>query len=225
MYCIFNIKLNFRYVVKNDNVKYLMFNPVKSINYLPIYMKKLSLKLGSFNIHGGLNEKYKDPYFIKLVKCCDIICIPESWLVENNTINIDGYNYYRSDRFKGKKHKQGHGGIVVFYKKELKNGLTKIPNKNSDVIWFKLCKKFFGFKKDLYIASAYIQPANSFVHKETDIFHAINCDVVRFGQFGEIMILGDVNGRISNDTEVYTQDFLAEDSNTFQYKNKRYSRR
>ena len=78
-------------------------------------MSKLQIKICSFNLHGGLSDKINDDFFKNLVKCYDIICIQESWLVENNTINLTGYDYYRSDRFKGKKHRRGHGGIVVFF--------------------------------------------------------------------------------------------------------------
>ena len=155
-------------------------------------MSKLQIRICSLNLHGGLSDKINDDYFKNLVKCYDIICIQEAWLVENNTINLTGYDYYRSDRFKG-----GHGGIVVFYKHEIKHGLTKIQNKNSDIIWFKLCKKYF----DLYIASAYIAPSNSFVHKDTDVFHSLNNDITFYSNLGEVMILGDLNCRISNNTE------------------------
>ena len=79
-------------------------------------MVKLSLKIGSFNIQGGLSKKCNDPYIQELIKSYDIFCVQESWLTEGYTIELAGFDYYRSDRKKAKKAKRGHGGIVVFFK-------------------------------------------------------------------------------------------------------------
>lgn len=133
-------------------------------------MKQVNLNVCSFNVQGGLSTKCSDNDFINLVKSSDIFCIQESWLTENKSISIKGYDYFRSDRYKGKKCKRGHGGIVNFFKTEFKKGIVKLKSQSPDIIWIKLCKKFFGLQKDLYISSVYISPQDSFVHKETDMF-------------------------------------------------------
>ena len=60
--------------------------------------------LGSW---GGLSKKSKDVYIHELIKSYDIYCVQESWLTEGDTIEIAGFDYYRSDRKKENKYKEG----------------------------------------------------------------------------------------------------------------------
>ena len=145
-------------------------------------------------------------------------------MVENKeSFEIPGYQYFRSDRKKRKKAKRGSGGIVVFFKKEIKSGITKIHSQNIDSIWCKLSKNFFGLDKDLYICSTYIPPVDSFIHKDYDVFNTLNSEISCYSNLGNVLLLGDLNSRISKYQEIYIQEFLNENSDTFSHSYKRNS--
>lgn len=186
-------------------------------------MIKLNLNICSWNIQGSLVNKCKHMFFLNLIKSYDIVCIQESWLKTNDQISIPGYSFFRSDRKQNKSNKRGHGGIVTFFKNNLKAGITKINSNNSDILWMKLSKTFFGLNQDLYLASCYIPPADSFVHKEYDIFDKLNNDIIKYKTLGETMIVGDLNSRIGNNREIYVQDFLENQSKSYHYKRTRTS--
>ena len=137
-----------------------------------------------------------------------MFCVQESWLTENQSIKIEDYEYFRSDRHKGKLSKRGHGGVVVFFKKEIKKGLTKIKSKNMDNIWVKLSKKFFGLNNDTYLLCSYIPPAESKFQKDYDIFNNLDIEISSFASRGDIFIIGDLNSRIADTNETYVIDVL-----------------
>ena len=53
------------------------------------------------------------------------------------------------------------GGILLFVKKNLRNGVKILENDKKDKLWIKLKKDFFGLEKDIFICFAYIPPASS----------------------------------------------------------------
>ena len=71
-------------------------------------MNSIDIKIGSFNIQGGLSNKCIENELITLVKGFDIFCFQESWLTENQTVQFQNYEFFRSDRRKGKKLKRGN---------------------------------------------------------------------------------------------------------------------
>ena len=90
------------------------------------FMIKLNLNICSWNIQGNLVNKCKDMFFLNLIKSYDIVCIQESWLKTNDQTSIPDYSFSKSDRKQNKSNKRGHGGIVTFFKNNLKAGITKI---------------------------------------------------------------------------------------------------
>ena len=173
-------------------------------------MDKNSIKMASFNINKNFSVKCNDEILVELVNKVDIMCIQETWLTANQSIQIAGYEYFRSDRRKTKYSKtKGNtgGGVVILYKQEIKPGITKITTNNTESLWVKLDKYFFGLHKDIYLACCYIPPSDSFIHKNYDMFDILNNEIIQFSHKGNIVILGDLNSRIGNLTECYVQDF------------------
>ena len=52
-------------------------------------------------------------------------------------------------------------------KRNIKAGIKIIDNSQNDMIWIKLCKNFFKYKKDLLICGVYVSPASSGYTKRT----------------------------------------------------------
>ena len=98
--------------------------------------------------------------------------------------------------------KRGSGGLLVFFKKELKRELVKISSRNPDMIWVKQEKSFLTLTMIyIYMLCAYIPQNNSEIHQKGDIFNNINIEISSFTHRGEIIVIGDLNSRLSNITE------------------------
>ena len=60
----------------------------------------------------------------------DIFAIIESWLDPGEGVpKIDGYTSIRSDRKKNSKAKRTSGGLIIYYKNNISNGIEKIASK------------------------------------------------------------------------------------------------
>ena len=86
-------------------------------------------------------------------------------------------------------------------KRNIKAGVKIIDNSQNDMLWIKLCKNFFKFKKDLYISGIYISPASSGYTKRTGIdkilFEKLESDIVKFTPDNFVMIMGDINAHVN----------------------------
>jgi len=106
-----------------------------------------------------------------LVSKFDIIGLQETWLTKTDSITINGYDIFRSDRKTNKKRHSGSGGVVILFKNKFTRGVTKIKSMNSDLLWMKLDKNFFHLQNDIYLCNCYIPPQNSVVFKNNNNTH------------------------------------------------------
>ena len=186
-----------------------------------------SLKVGSVNIQGGSSRKLAMDEVKNLVGKFDIFCLQETWLTDTDSIAIDGYGIFRSDRKTNKKKNCGSGGVVTLFKNELSKGVSKIKSQNTDLLWMKLHKNFFNLKTDIYLCNCYIPPQNSVVfqnNKETH-FDILQNEIQLFGMKGDIIMIGDFNSRTGEIQENIT-DNLEDDRlhiNTRNNTNLRYN--
>ena len=164
------------------------------------------LKIGSHNIQGGIIKKLGFNDVSKFVKDLDIFLFQETWLVDSTAMAIPGYQIFRSDRGKHRKKNTGSGGVCTVFKSYLKGGIQKIVSSNSDFLWTKLDKHFFGLKQDLYLCNCYIPLETSEVHKAggKSYFEILKDEVVKFSTLGEIILFGDMNSRTGELKEKYT---------------------
>ena len=83
------------------------------------------------------------------------------------------------------------GGFAVFIKRSIWTGITLVDKSLSELMWFKMNSKFFGFEKDLFICFLYISPSNSTYVTNSDldkqIFPKLDEDIVKYSNQGEIM--------------------------------------
>ena len=108
-------------------------------------------------IQGGFSTKSELHEFISLVKCYDIFCIQESWLVESQDISIPGFSYYKNDRKKRKKALlRGSGGVIVLFNNNICKRLTKIHSSLKETGWNKLNKHTFFIWNKTVIFAAHI---------------------------------------------------------------------
>ena len=155
----------------------------------------IALKIGSLNIHGHANIKCGHDDVLKEIMDHHIYAVQETWLGPQDACPaVPGYSLFRSERKRHHRAKRNSGGTIVFVKHSVQCGVQKVisrSSKNGDIIWMKLCKKYFSLENDVYICSAYIVPGS-----DDDVFEAIRKDVELFSTTGYIGFIGDLNCRI-----------------------------
>ena len=172
----------------------------------------MHITVGSLNVQGKLDEKSKLCEFLELVSLYDIFCVQETKLNQYKDCNIAGYGRYRSDR-KCKK-KRTSGGVMIMYKNELQKGISKRKSKSKNIIWIKLCRKFFMLEKDIYLAAVYIAPKAKTASGMSDdddsdrdgMLELLETEILYYESQGDIIIIGDLNGRIGEKAESHVSD-------------------
>ena len=174
------------------------------------------IKIGCWNVQGLFSkdvDKTKEDMFIRELENFDVIGLVETHVVEGQSriSSINGYETKYFNRAKHRKATQGSGGIAILLKPELKKGLKFFPSKNNDYVWAKLDKNFFHTQNDIYLCVAYVPPSNSTytMRLEENILDRIETDVYKFKTKGEVIIMGDLNGRTG-----VLPDFIENDSDS-----------
>ena len=101
----------------------------------------MNLKLGALNCQGLL-DKIENPEFQNLITNTDIFCVSETWLHDNQKVDIDGYKFYPQNRKTTEKGPQ-RGGIGIFIDKKIKKHVKILDSISSEyTIWCQVDKKF-----------------------------------------------------------------------------------
>jgi exonuclease III len=100
--------------------------------------------------------------------------------------------------------KRGHGGICLFYKNHIKNGLKIVEKNSQGIIWVKLCKYFFDLQDDIFVCFLYIPPSNSvyFNLVDTDYFELLEYNIRKYSDNGKVAVIGDLNARCGSRSDI-----------------------
>ena len=160
---------------------------------------KDGIKLLSFNIEC-LASGLEDPDFISLMYNHDICLLCETWRKDDSKLNLPGWWDFSLVRPKNKKAGRHSGGISILCKEELRMGL-KVLESSEGFVWVKLDAKFFNLMNNLFLCAAYIPPqySKNGVSKKVDYFEHLNDSIMKYGNQGDVMIVGDLNSRIGVD--------------------------
>ena len=177
-----------------------------------------TLHIGAWNIDclhsrllGERTSKLCYSEVADLLKTLDIFCLSETHCGASDNIELEGYHIVHNLRPKSRGATRNFGGLAVGIKTALLKGVSFLPITNSEYMWLKLNKTFFGIPQDIYLCSVYISPqGSSFSHQRDDIFSLIENDLTQFSTLGECMVLGDFNARTSVDA-----DFIVNDSDKY----------
>ena len=160
-----------------------------------------NVKFCSWNMCGLYDYKLCDDMLGPFLKLHDVIFVTETWAWDNDYFNLEGYVYHNFNRkSKHANAKRNSGGIGIFIRRELTEGIEIKKCINDVVVWVKLIGKFFGTVRDIYIAIAYIVPEGS-THAHRDAFALLHNDIAAIPQGAEILLCGDYNAHtnIEND--------------------------
>ena len=84
------------------------------------------MKIGCLNIGGNAKLKCQTPDIIDIISKHDLFAVMESWLDRDDSCPVvNGYTNFCSDRKKKRKSKRGSGGILIYCRSKLVNGVSK----------------------------------------------------------------------------------------------------
>ena len=147
----------------------------------------------------------------------DIVFLLEAWTSKDSDIEFNGYMKHR--KFRHRNARPNGGGIVLYYKTGLKDGITIVRNNYGTIIWVKLDKTFFSLPEDVYLCGVYKWGEESPIFNivQCDFFQTLQNDICDFDQLGVVMIIGDFNGRIANKLDYIEQDRYVQTIDSYDY--------
>ena len=158
------------------------------------------LKIGCWNIQGlyrriGSECASKlDSVEIRSSLCkYDIFCLVETHAKPNDTIEFPDYFTYSIFRPKKKKSRRHSGGLAIFIKTSIKQGIAIHRNGSSEYFWIRLKKDFFNIQNDVFICFTY-SPKGSSYSSDEDILDQIQSDLHQKQNGGQCLLLGDLTG-------------------------------
>lgn len=151
----------------------------------------------SWNIHG-ISSCYDDNDFLNIISEYDLIFLCETWLKENEKVYINDFEIVSSFGRPNKIGVRHEGGIAVYCKPDILNGIDVIKEIKSGIVLIKLRKEFFFKDEDIYICFVYIPHEKSSYYNvhDCDFFETIDNIVLEYKEKGNVFVCGDFNSRV-----------------------------
>lgn len=171
-----------------------------------------SLRITTWNINGISNKtlgynKLQDREFIQSILKYDVIGLLETHSDETTVFNVEGYYSFSVNRQMNQKAKRASGGIAVLIRNNLKTGIRIVKTDDMSIC---LCldKSFFQCDKDIYLIIAYLPPENSTYLKslKSDPMSYLENSIEQYQKCGEVIIMGDLNGRTAENLDYIIND-------------------
>ncbi len=141
---------------------------------------------------------------------CDILCLTETHLNDNNenSIEIKNYKWFPHSRLsKHVKASINHGGVGLLVKDEILNDFEFcIVDKSLDgLLAAKFTHKHSEF--DFVIFVCYVPPEGSpWSHNVSDFYGYLSSEIYSNFECDMIFVVGDMNGRVGSKIETYSED-------------------
>ena len=106
-----------------------------------------SLRILFWNVNGLTQDKLHDDILGKLFKEYDIVLLSETWANEQDYFGLSGFNYLNYPRkYSHPNCKRNSGGLEIFIKTSLANGISEWCHTDDVVAWVILDKSVFGLR-------------------------------------------------------------------------------
>ena len=161
-----------------------------------------TVRICFWNVNGLSQEFLNDDICGNILKKNDIVLLCETWANSMDTFYLDGF--YSCNYARVQKHKNARrcsGGLYLFIRNSIMQGIEILHNRDDLIAWIKLDKTFFGLDKDLFVANAYVVPSNS-PHVNPDTFDMIQEDISNIPFDCNVLICADFNAH-TNDSQDY----------------------
>ena len=149
-----------------------------------------------YEIEGGVRVCKLDDPDVALPLCKDgIVILVETHCSYNDNPTLPGFSKpVQNIRPKSPGASKHYGGIAVFVREVIRDGVKFLPFTNSEYMWFKLEKDFFNLDNDLYVVVVYISNT-TFAETNINVLEAVETDAAKFSSDGSNLLLcADVNG-------------------------------
>ena len=166
----------------------------REINNKPIIKPNICC----WNIHGLNLHKLSDETCGPFLKQFDVIVLCETWSLGNIAEDIlDGFVYKDVHRpYKHIKARRGAGGIGIFIKNTLTDGIELYRNNKDIIAWIKFSKKKFELTNDLLLGAVYCPPENS-TSITDDAYAVIYEEIASLPVHFDKILCGDFNAHVS----------------------------
>ena len=168
----------------------------------------------SWNVQGLTSEKRGCSEFVNIIRNNDIVFIYETWASSETDLSLNNYIVHNFNReFQHRHAKRNSGGLALYYRECLKDGITIVKQDLNTMVWIKLDKSFFHVDNDIYICGVYLwgedSPAYHIIN--VDLFDTLENNISIFDALGDVYICGDFNSRVG-----LKRDYIAfDDNNSF----------
>lgn len=131
----------------------------------------------------------------------DLVFCSNTWQTKPDEFQLDGYKSVCVPRFESvsvnRKSHRGHGGVCLFIKETIIDGIHILEKDQNGFIWIKLYKDYFSMEFDICFCFAYIPPSESVYFKSHEIrfYEQLEISIRKYSQFGKICLMGDLNAR------------------------------
>jgi exonuclease III len=182
--------------------------------------KQSQLSISSWNINGlgesfsyesGIHRLTEDT-LLSDISGHDVVFLLETHCDGSDILSVEGFNCVHVNHHKVKQNGKIDGGIAVLIKQHIRKGIAILDNSNTDYIWLKLEKSYFGLEKHIYMCAAYLPHEQSlYLHnRDQDVLENIEHDIVKYSKDGYIFLLGDLNARSAT-----LSDYIEDDSDKY----------
>ena len=166
-----------------------------------------NLVVGSWNIEGIYEKinsvkvcKLNQSFFQNVLRKHDILCLQETHVSQDEIIpKIDGYVSIPHCRQISANNRY-FGGILIFIKTCIRNGVKIGHNFDEDALEVTLLKNFFGLRRDTKFLFTYASPINS-PHTRAKSGNILELIETRYIDKASCVIMGDLNGRTKTDED------------------------
>ena len=161
------------------------------------------LSVKCWNIHGLFKQingcrysKLDDPNFWTKIENVHIFSLIETWHTKNdvNELEIAGYKCYNICRPRNSDTKgRPSGGIAVYIKDSIRDGVAKCTSQSTENIFLKLKKDFFGLNRNIILGAAYCAPNKSTYLKrlQIDPYEDLENQMCDLSTEGDFLLLAD----------------------------------
>ena len=169
------------------------------------------LKFCSWNIHGFKSRQFgvklRDQDFLTTIKDVDFIGLTETHMHDETLehLSIPGFHLLGyKNRKKNLKSNTASGGIAIFVRDNLIKLFTIIKSGNEDTVWVKIKKEFTGMGRDIFVCTCYFSPAKG--ANNSQVCARLEGDILDFQKKGHVIIMGDLNAKTGNQSDVIPPD-------------------
>jgi hypothetical protein len=172
------------------------------------------LKIGMWNI-DGLKPKHidkaQDEDFCEFINRHDIIGLCETHLSPEKAFDYDNYQVRSIYRPRPKNALRDYGGISIIYKNCFKGKITVLQRKETNYVWIQVKQDSLKREKDLFICFAHIPHTESsyFTKINYNILNCIHGNIMEYKNIGDVILLGDFNGRTGTMEDWVTDDTIS----------------